>query len=255
MSRDFQTPWPPSSVYGRFPIVLRNSEIAAFTKDGWLRLASAGDPSGQLEIRDASIDALAIVRTDKANGSALVQTQNDARAFQIGVGPDDAFRVYDLTATTSPFLIESAAPDYSLYVDSSGSVGLGTSSPGADGLHIVRSTGAGSSLLKMTNNSGSYMQFENTSSGESWFFTSEAASPHRFIISSDATAGAEFALTTTGDLTVSGSFDADAIRIRTSSPPASSSATGSPGEIRWDSSFLYLCTATDTWKRAALATY
>lgn len=37
--------------------------------------------------------------------------------------------------------------------------------------------------------------------------------------------------------------------------PASAAATGTTGEICWDSSYIYICTATNTWKRAALATW
>jgi hypothetical protein len=47
----------------------------------------------------------------------------------------------------------------------------------------------------------------------------------------------------------------DAIRIRSSQTPASASATGDAGQICWDSSYIYVCTATNTWKRAALATW
>jgi len=47
----------------------------------------------------------------------------------------------------------------------------------------------------------------------------------------------------------------DSIRIRTSQTPASASATGSQGEIAWDSDYIYVCTATNTWKRAALSTW
>lgn len=38
-------------------------------------------------------------------------------------------------------------------------------------------------------------------------------------------------------------------------PPASASAAGKPGDITWDSSFIYICVATDTWKRVAIATW
>ena len=37
--------------------------------------------------------------------------------------------------------------------------------------------------------------------------------------------------------------------------PASASATGTAGTIVYDSSFLYVCIATDTWKRVAIATW
>lgn len=39
------------------------------------------------------------------------------------------------------------------------------------------------------------------------------------------------------------------IRIRTPNTPVSSTATGEPGCIRWDANYLYVCVATDTWRR------
>lgn len=37
--------------------------------------------------------------------------------------------------------------------------------------------------------------------------------------------------------------------------PASSGASGVKGTIVWDASYVYVCTATNTWKRAALSTW
>ena len=37
--------------------------------------------------------------------------------------------------------------------------------------------------------------------------------------------------------------------------PASASDTGTAGEVRWDADYVYVCVGTDTWKRAALATW
>jgi hypothetical protein len=41
----------------------------------------------------------------------------------------------------------------------------------------------------------------------------------------------------------------------TPATPASSSATGVAGQIAWDASYIYVCTATNTWKRASLSTW
>lgn len=41
----------------------------------------------------------------------------------------------------------------------------------------------------------------------------------------------------------------------TTATPASASAAGTAGMIRFDASYIYICTATDTWKRAAIATW
>jgi hypothetical protein len=40
-----------------------------------------------------------------------------------------------------------------------------------------------------------------------------------------------------------------------SSTPASASASGTTGTVVWDADYIYICTATNTWKRAAIATW
>jgi hypothetical protein len=37
--------------------------------------------------------------------------------------------------------------------------------------------------------------------------------------------------------------------------PASAVDTGAAGQIKWDADYIYVCIATDTWKRASLATW
>lgn len=37
--------------------------------------------------------------------------------------------------------------------------------------------------------------------------------------------------------------------------PSSASAAGIAGQVAWDASFIYICVATNTWKRAAIATW
>jgi hypothetical protein len=48
-------------------------------------------------------------------------------------------------------------------------------------------------------------------------------------------------------LDVNGSF-----RIATGYAPATSTSTGVAGQIAWDASYIYVCTATNVWKRAAI---
>ncbi|MBN1331604.1 hypothetical protein JW978_01825 [Candidatus Dojkabacteria bacterium] len=50
-------------------------------------------------------------------------------------------------------------------------------------------------------------------------------------------------------------INSDSIRIRTGKTPASASDTCDQGEISWDDNFIYVCTATDTWKRSGIATW
>jgi hypothetical protein len=37
--------------------------------------------------------------------------------------------------------------------------------------------------------------------------------------------------------------------------PATAGATGTAGDIRYDADYIYVATATNTWKRAAIATW
>jgi hypothetical protein len=40
-----------------------------------------------------------------------------------------------------------------------------------------------------------------------------------------------------------------------SAPPATAGSTGTTGMATWDSSYFYICIATDTWKRVAISTW
>ncbi len=47
----------------------------------------------------------------------------------------------------------------------------------------------------------------------------------------------------------------DVLNIATNKTPASATDTGTKGDICWDADWIYVCVATDTWKRSALATW
>ena len=47
----------------------------------------------------------------------------------------------------------------------------------------------------------------------------------------------------------------DNFQIQTSKTLASASASGTTGQIAWDADYLYVCTSTNTWKRADLNTW
>lgn len=61
------------------------------------------------------------------------------------------------------------------------------------------------------------------------------------IIQSLATGGEITAQTLIGDFTTP--------------TPSSSGDSGTAGEVRWDSNYIYICVAQDTWKRAAISTW
>ena len=55
----------------------------------------------------------------------------------------------------------------------------------------------------------------------------------------------------------SGNFtvESESIRIQNSKTPSSSSDVGTQGQMCWDSNYLYVCVAENTWKRSSLASW
>ena len=81
-----------------------------------------------------------------------------ARDWQLTVndsasGGADRFSIEDLTAGTTPLTVRGGAPNNSLYIDPSGKIGLGTSTP-ADRLHVLENTDAGTVFRVENTNSG-----------------------------------------------------------------------------------------------------
>jgi len=58
-----------------------------------------------------------------------------------------------------------------------------------------------------------------------------------------------------GAITSGAALTGTALNVTASYTPATSSSTGVRGQITWDSQYVYVCTATNTWKRAALSTW
>ncbi|WP_437187874.1 hypothetical protein SH668x_001285 [Planctomicrobium sp. SH668] len=78
-----------------------------------------------------------------------------------------------------------------------------------------------------------------------------------WVSSTDAAATVDtyFMRASAGGISTPGQLSVSAFNLATSSPPASSSAAGNVGDIRWGTSYVYLCVATDTWKRTPLPTW
>jgi len=106
-------------------------------------------------------------------------------------------------------------------------------------------SGTGNALILRSNNANQPVAFQNGAT--------EAA---RFA----GTTGNLLLGTTTDDgtnkLQVNGPVKSTQFKLSAlNTAPASASATGTLGEIRIDASFIYICTATNTWKRVAIATW
>ncbi|GEM_PF-2555959 len=59
------------------------------------------------------------------------------------------------------------------------------------------------------------------------------------------------AIIAAGKITTSGNV----INVATAKTPSSASDTGTTGDIAWDNNYVYVCVATNTWKRSAISTW
>jgi hypothetical protein len=72
-----------------------------------------------------------------------------------------------------------------------------------------------------------------------------------------ANANVEVNIAGTGNIAVFSTTGAavTGLTVTTSSTPATSSSTGVTGQIQWDSDYIYVCVAPNTWKRASINTW
>jgi hypothetical protein len=85
----------------------------------------------------------------------------------------------------------------------------------------------------------------NTGSG------TEAFDLQVLLMAAGATATVAAKFTSAGNFGITG----NTINVPSTRTPASAAATGTAGDICWDSSYIYVCVATNTWKRVAISTW
>jgi hypothetical protein len=145
-----------------------------------------------------------------------------------------------------------------------GNVGIGTAVP-VQALHVSSSAGnVNISLESPTTATGSSYLFRDLTLASNrgavtYNFTNDqlsfrtAVTSYRMFIDSSGNVG--IALASTDSLTAKLDINSDVIRLRTAKTPATSGAAGNAGDICWDASNIYVCVATNTWKKIGIATW
>ncbi len=160
-------------------------------------------------------------------------------------------------------------PTVGLVYTNTGRVGIGTTSPGTDldvnnsGANCVIRARSGSTysatLSLLPNGSGSGVSL--AAGGDSSALLYNQLNSHLAFGTNNTERGR---WTSDGKFLVGTSSESggsllqvndNRIRIATAKTPASATDTGVAGEICWDANYVYVCTATNTWKRTAIATW
>jgi len=163
----------------------------------------------------------------------------------------------------------------SAYDEVNSRLGIGTAAPTAS-MHIYKESGTVETRIQATGTTQESLVsvIGRTSAGANVDGRVWAASAGVFVIGTFTNHRVQFYANSSkkGQISETGNFGiGDAIpaisdgvglhingkilRLDTPKTPASAGATGNQGEICWDASYIYVCTATNTWKRAAISTW
>jgi len=200
--------------------------------------------------------------------SDAVEDTITIKGSNVGIGTDSPARKLDISSgvirLSDNYQIEwggannmihgSEAGDYLIFatgngaekvrINSSGNVGIGTAVPSRK--LTLRSANFQLGII----DSDSEKEWDITSYSNTGLSIYENAIDPRLTI----LAGGNVGIGTTSPSALL-DINSNIIRLRTSKTPASASDTGNAGDICWDSDYIYVCIATDTWKRAALSSW
>jgi hypothetical protein len=159
-------------------------------------------------------------------------------------------------------------------LNASGYLGIGTTNPNVRLTVKNGSSGTGSSsssTLFLDSTSSNYIQMGGSAGGFQGILFGDSndndvafiqyyhgSNYMRFAVN----AGERMRISSAGNVgigttapTAKLDINADTIRLRSSKTPTSSSAQGYQGEICYDSNYMYICVAYNTWKRIPLETW
>lgn len=204
-----------------------------------------------------------------AISSTLAVTGRSTLTGNVGIGAAGNSTVQlDLQGT----VVSPNASEYGVFARTTGS---STCTTALNGIAIGPKVAASTTLTDMyqlhvnnaTLNSGSVLTNQTgllidalSGAGTSNVAIKTAGASNPCIFAGNVAVGSGTSPTATLEVTGTVTASSDAtlggkLIVSTTSTPASAAAAGTTGTIAWDSSFIYVCVATNTWKRVGIATW
>jgi hypothetical protein len=226
------------------------SERLRITSAGLVGIGSSA-PGTNLHIGSGSGAGLGVLLSRGATTN-FFEAHDGTKTFIGGTDNTNAF-VKVGSLSNHPVAIVQANGS-AIYIDTSQRVGIGTTSPtsplavsNGSNKNIEFQPGSTCYLFAYDRTASDYLDLDIVAENLIFSTSSERAridSSGRLLVGASADSGGAL-------LQVNG----DRIRVATAKTPASAADTGTAGEICWDADYIYVCTATNTWKRSAIATW
>ena len=188
----------------------------------------------------------------RINGSTLEIYHNHGSTYSIQTSLETWYTANATNTAATVFGLEGAMSNIS------GNIGIGTTIPG------YKLDVAGNASFASTSSQLRIKETDNADPSDAWHFSmntgalrfhweDNSAGPtyyERFTLLENGNVG----IGTTGPTRKLDVAD-DGIRIRSSKTPASATDTCNQGDVVWDANYVYICVATNTWKRSAITTW
>jgi hypothetical protein len=237
-----------------------SSAAAKTSSADTLKIATATGGSSDFELlisRSAAGSGAyySIQSVEQATGYRGLALQKDGGNVLIGgttdISGNGGLKVFGTTASTgtsSGALVVSGGVGVAGAIYAGAAITSNYSSAANTGFSVINTNSAGSPGLYLEGDAGEYAIIRR---GGSTY-----ANPRTLeYVATGSGAKHLFNTTAQFDGTVIAAASSNAFRITTAQTPASAGATGTAGTICWDTSYIYVCTATNTWKRVAIATW
>ena len=251
-------------------------------------------PGGRLEIKSSSAgtDSQVIIQNDgtATGNSEIILRRTSAHQAVISNNPTLAkLTISQNHASGVIAFANTAALTERMRIDASGNVGIGTTNPVAkldvNGAITVNGEGAGNGVVGakqlIDTLNGGFTLHNSGGTGSARWWIDASGVQHLYngngtlpiaLGESGVKVGIGYDSTSilagSGALLINGNvgigittptakldINSDILRLRTAKTPATAGASGNQGDLCWDADFLYICVATNTWKKVAIATW
>ena len=139
---------------GNSYVNINNFGVGTSSPDTKLEVeGNSGDTIMQVHSATGATGAYFRAKSDTTDFAAVLTQGSSGQDWRFGQIGNDDFTVRDQSNVLTPFIIENGTPSSTLYLDSTGNVGIGTSSPGAD-LEIYSADTTARNSLKVVAPSG-----------------------------------------------------------------------------------------------------